>query len=162
MTLVQKGKLIGIDHGLKRIGLAVSDLSWLVARELSILNRRSKAEDFERLNRIAAEQNAVAFVIGMPYNADMPEGVHQQADTVRLWAERFSETTHLPIVFWDEQLTSVDATALARQKRRKPTDAIDDLAARLMLQSYLDALRDGLAAAPTLSPPTETETDDEQ
>jgi len=64
--LPHKGRLIGIDHGLKRIGLAVSDLSWLVARELSILNRRSKAEDFERINRIAAEQKAIAFVVGMP------------------------------------------------------------------------------------------------
>ncbi len=159
--LPHKGRLIGIDHGLKRIGLAVSDLSWLVARELSVLNRRSKAEDFERLNRVASEQKAVAFVVGMPYNADVPEDVYQQADTVRLWAERFAETTKLPIVFWDEQLTSVDALMLARQKRRKPTDPIDDLAARLMLQSYLDALRDGLASAPP-EPSAETDTPDEQ
>ncbi len=160
--LPHKGRLIGIDHGLKRIGLAVSDLSWLVARELSILNRRSKAEDFERINRIAAEQKAVAFVVGMPYNADMPEGVHQQADTVKLWAERLAQTTDLPIAFWDEQLTSVDAAALARQKRRKPSDPIDDLAARLMLQSYLDALRDGLAPAPILESSPKTDTPDEE
>jgi RNase H-fold protein (predicted Holliday junction resolvase) len=56
----------------------------------------------------------------------------------------------LPIVLWDEQLTSVDAVEIARRQRRKREAPIDDLAARVMLQSYLDALRDGLAAPPAL------------
>lgn len=142
------GRLLGIDHGIKRIGIAVSDLSWLVARELVVIGRKSKAEDFARINHIATEQKAVAVVIGLPTDLDVPDGVHTQADTVRLWATRFGETTSLPIIFWDEQLTSVDAVAIARTQRRKPDAPIDDLAARVMLQSYLDALRDGLATAP--------------
>lgn len=145
-----KGKLLGIDHGLKRIGVAVSDASWLVARELAVINRKSKAEDFARLNQIAVEQQVVALVIGLPSNLDLPEGVHSQADTVRLWVERFAQTTTLPMVLWDEQMTSVDAQELSRQKRRKVTDPIDDLAARVILQSYLDALHDGLAEPPPL------------
>ncbi len=140
------GRLIGIDHGIKRIGLSVSDLSWAVARELLILKRRSKVEDFERLNRIAAEQQAAAFVLGVPHNEPAYEGQHTQADTVRLWAQRFSETTALPIIYWDEQMSSHDALAIARQQKRKIGQPIDDLAARVILQSYLDALRDGLAA----------------
>ena len=140
------GKLLGIDHGLKRIGIAVSDQTGLTARELTIIQRRSRAEDFERINRIAAQEKVIAFIVGLPANEH--QAGHTQADTVRLWAERFQQTTDLPLLFWDEQLTSLDASQLARQKKRKPTDPIDDLAARLMLQSYLDAVRDGLAAAP--------------
>ena len=139
------GKLLGIDHGMKRIGVAVCDASRLVARELTIIKRKSKKEDFDEINRIAAEENVVGIIIGVPLSYDVAPGVHTQADTVRLWAERFSATTDLPILLWDEQFSSEDAKELAKLKRRKNTDHIDDLAARIILQSYIDALRDGLA-----------------
>jgi putative Holliday junction resolvase len=147
------GRLIGIDHGMKRIGLAVSDASRLVARELMIITRRSKQEDFDRINRVAAELNAVGFVIGLPADQQRQGDTYTQAERIRIWTERFALTTVLPITFWDETLTSADAVAVARQKRRKPGDPIDDLAARLMLQSYLDGLRDGLADPPDDYPP---------
>ncbi len=146
--MAHSGRLLAIDHGIKRIGLAVSDFSWLIARELMVINRKSRKEDFELLNRIAEEQHAVAIVIGLPSNLDIDEGVHTQADTVRLWVERFAEMTDLPIVMWDEQMSSVDAQEFSRQRKRKVTDPIDDLAARIILQSYMDALREGLAQAP--------------
>lgn len=142
------GKLLGIDHGLKRIGLAVCDESRLVARELTIINRKSKAEDFARINHIAAEQRVVAFVVGIPTNYEAAPGAYLQADKVKTWVGHLAETTTLPIMLWDEQLTSEDAHELARQKRRKLDAPIDDLAARLILQSYIDALRDGLAEGP--------------
>ncbi|NWF68696.1 MAG: Holliday junction resolvase RuvX [Chloroflexi bacterium] len=141
-------RLMALDHGLKRIGVAVCDASGLVARELCIIERKSKAEDFARLNQIAAEQLVEAIVIGLPHNPQAQPGQYTQADTVRLWKERFAQTTSLPIIFWDEQLTSQDARELAIRQRRKPRDPLDDLAARVILQSYLDALRDGLAEAP--------------
>jgi putative Holliday junction resolvase len=146
--MTHTGRLLGIDHGIKRIGLAVSDFSWLIARELMVINRKSRKVDFELLNRIIEEQHAVAIVIGLPSNLDLDAGVHTQADTVRLWVERFAETTDVPIILWDEQMSSVDAQELSRQRKRKVTDPIDDLAARLILQSYMDALREGLAHAP--------------
>jgi putative holliday junction resolvase len=142
------GKLLGIDHGMKRIGIAVCDDSRLIARELTIINRKSKAEDFARINHIAAEQRVMAFVVGIPTNHEGAPGVYSQADKVRTWVAHLTETTNLPIVLWDEQLTSEDAHELARQKRRKLDAPIDDLAARLILQSYIDALRDGLAEPP--------------
>lgn len=142
-------RLIGIDHGDARIGIAVSDRALLTARELTIIERKSKREDFARINAIAAEQEATAFVVGMPSDFDTPDGVeYTQADKVRVWAERFKETTTLPIIFWDEQLTTVDAHELARRLKRPARARVDDLAARVMLQSYLDALRDGLAQLP--------------
>ncbi len=139
------GRLLCIDHGLKRIGIAVCDASHIVATELTILQRKSKREDFETINRITAEQGVIGIIIGLPTNLEATPGTHTQADTVKLWTERFSETTDLPVMFWDEQLSSQDAALIARQKKRKSTDPIDDLAARVILQSYLDAHRDGLA-----------------
>lgn len=144
------GKLLGIDHGIARIGLAVSDPLGIAARALRIVERTSKVEDFALINRIARDEQVVAVVIGIPYN-DAPQGVHTQADTVRLWGERYSKTTRLPIVYWDEQLTSEDAKELAKLQKRSPRDPIDDLAAQLILQSYLNALSDGLATLPSHS-----------
>lgn len=147
-------KLLGIDHGLKRIGLAVSDATGLVARELSVINRKSNREDFEKLNRIAAEQKVSGIVVGLPINSDALPGEYTQADTVKKWVERFSQTTPLPITLWDEQLTSADAREISIRQGRDRREAIDDLAARVMLQSYLNAVRDGLV------PPAASTTED--
>lgn len=142
-------RLIGVDHGLARIGVAVSDRAGLTAREYTIIERKSKRDDFERLNRIASEQEAGAFIVGLPSDFDTPDDVaYTQADRVRAWVEHFRQATTLPIVLWDEQLTTVDAHELARRLRRPPRARVDDLAARVMLQSYLDAVRDGLAEPP--------------
>lgn len=142
-------KLLAIDHGLKRIGLAVSDESGLVARELAVITRKSNREDFEQINRIAAEQRVAGIVVGIPERDELDTDGTTPADRVRRWIERFAQTTPLPIVSWDENLTSVDARELSISKGRKARDPIDDLAARVILQSYLDALRDGLAELPS-------------
>jgi putative pre-16S rRNA nuclease len=141
-------RLIGIDHGLARIGVAVSDRVGLTARELAIVERKSKREDFARLNAIAAEQNAAAFIVGLPTDNEAPEGVYTQEMRVRTWVEQFKAATALPIILWDEQLTTIEAHELAHRLKRPPRAHVDDLAARLILQSYLDAVRDGLAEPP--------------
>lgn len=143
-----KGRLLGIDHGLKRIGLAVSDVSGLVASELSVLNRKTNREDFAQINRISDEQKVIGIVVGLPINSDAKPGEYTQADTVRRWVERFGETSPLPITLWDEQLTSMDAREMSIRQGRNRRDPIDDLAARVMLQSYLDAVKAGLAEPP--------------
>src|SRR5690606_6487635 len=135
-------------HGIKRIGLAVSDRSWLVSRELMIIRRTTREADFAKINAAAAQHRVCAIVVGLPSDEFRAEGEHTQADTVRLWTERLQATTPLPVIFWDEQMSSEEAKPLARRARR-PLDApIDDLAARAILQSYLNALRDGLAPDP--------------
>ena len=141
---MNKGKLLGIDHGIKRIGIAVCDGLRLSVRELTVIRRRSRHEDFARINAIAQEEGVVGIVVGLPVNFDAPPDQQTQADTVRLWVDRLLDTTELPVILWNEQFSSEDAKALARQKRRKPTDPIDDLAARVILQSYIDSLHDGL------------------
>ena len=149
------GRLLGVDHGLKRLGLAVCDASWLVARELAIIPRRSRAEDFDRIRHIVAQQQAAAIIVGVPTNYEAHPGQQDQAATVRKWAARLAEATALPVLLWDEQLSTSDARDLARQQRRKPGAPVDDLAARVILQSYIDAVRDGLAKPPAFVPPTE-------
>lgn len=146
------GRLIGIDHGIKRIGVAVSDAMGISARELTVINRTSRAEDFAKLNELAQQENAIGFVIGIPQNPNAPDDVHTQADTVNLWIERFRETTTLPIATVSEYLTSEEARQIAIEKKRKPQDPIDDLAARIILQSFLDALSYDSATFP---PPTD-------
>lgn len=146
MTL--RGRLIGVDHGLARLGIAVSDRSGFLARELGVIERRSRREDFATLERIAVEQAAIGWVIGLPSTIDDRDGAYPQAAKVQTWVDRLRAETPLPIVLWDEQLTTVDAHEMARRLRRPPRAPVDDLAARVMLQSYLDALRDGLADAP--------------
>lgn len=141
------GKLMGIDHGLSRIGIAISDALGISATERLIIDRTSKQADFAIINQLAQEENIVAFIIGVPYS-DAPEGVFTQADKVRNWIGYFQETTPLPIITWDESLTSDEAREIARIQKRAMTDPIDDLAARVILQSYLDAVKDGTASPP--------------
>lgn len=145
-------KLLAIDHGLKRIGLAVSDESGLVARELAVITRKSNREDFEQINRIAAEQRVTGIVVGVPERDEVETDGTTPADRIRRWIDRFAQTTTLPIVTWDENLTSVDARELSIRKGRKARDPIDDLAARVILQSYLDAAQDGISEFPNVSP----------
>lgn len=134
-----KGRLIGLDHGSKRIGLAVSDASGVVARELAIVQRTTRAKDFERILAIAEREGACGFVVGVPYNPNAPPGVHLQADKVKRWIERLRSCTDLPIAEESEYLTSEEARRLARQQNRNPAKPVDDLAARVILQSYLDS-----------------------
>lgn len=141
------GKLLGIDHGIARIGIAVSDAMGISARELDVLERTSKKADFAHINDLAAQEDVVAIIVGIPHN-DAPDGTYTQADTVRLWIERFSATTNLPIITWDEQMTSEEAKEIAKLQNRSPRDPVDDLAARVILQSYINAVNDGLATPP--------------
>lgn len=141
------GKLLGIDHGLARIGIAVSDALGVTARELQIIERTSREEDFERIKRIAHQENVIALVVGIPYN-EAPDGVHKQEETVRLWITRLRKAIDLPIIEWDEQLSSQEAQEIAKRMGRSTYEHIDDLAARIILQRYLDAVADGLTTLP--------------
>ena len=138
------GRLIGIDHGLKRIGVATCDALGIVATEYTIIENTNDDQIFEQLQSIANQEFAVAFVVGIPLSDLHPE----QAEIVQEWATKLDESTPLPVLLWDEQLSSRDAKMLAKQKKRKPNAPIDDLAARVILQSYIDAVQDGLAEPP--------------
>ena len=142
------GRLIGIDHGEKRIGIAVSDALGISARELEILTSVSTEEDFARIRTIAEREGATGIVVGVPVNPNAPAGIRTQADAVREWIVEMGLAIPLPIVEVSEYLTSDEARRLAKSQKRAPREDIDDLAARIILQSFLDALSYGSSTFP--------------
>lgn len=136
------GKLLGIDHGLKIIGLATCDPTGLIAAPYGILERKSKQEDFGYLNRVIAQERIVGIILGLPPRPPDFEGF-AQADKVKNWAQYLLGAVSVPIHFWDEGLSSVDAETLLHMAGKRSTQRIDAYAATVILQSFLDALREG-------------------
>ncbi|NDJ84611.1 MAG: Holliday junction resolvase RuvX [Chloroflexi bacterium] len=136
------GRLLGIDHGLKYLGFATCDPTGLIATPLQVLERRSKREDFAIVNEIIAAQRSVAIVLGLPPRP--PDFVgYSQADTVRNWAKHLWHAVHIPIYLWDEGFSSVDAEAALQSAGKRPPGRIDAHAAAVILQTFLDAIREG-------------------
>jgi putative holliday junction resolvase len=133
------GKLLGLDVGLSRIGVAVCDPLQLRARPLTIVGRASRREDFERLARLVRVEEAQAIICGLPLNMDGSEG--DQARTVRKWAMRLAHALRallghpVPIIFWDERLSSFAAQEFDAETSAFGEDAV---AAAVILQRYLD------------------------
>lgn len=136
------GRLLGIDHGLKYIGLATCDRIGLIATPLRVIKRTSKKADFAILNQIIAEETIVGIVLGLPPRP--PDFVgHSQSDTVRLWAQRLAAVVTLPVYLWDEGLSSVDAIEQLIETGKRLPDRVDAYAAATILQSFLDSIRSG-------------------
>jgi putative Holliday junction resolvase len=148
------GRLLGVDLGARRIGIAVGDLETGTASPFVTLSRGKKiADDVATLSRLAAEQRATVLVVGLPLDMDGGEG--PQAILTREWAEAVAAATGLSLRFRDERLTSVRAehrigTAGRGRSGGPPSAArrdahrarIDKEAAALILQDDLDATRD--------------------
>lgn len=136
-------KLIGMDIGERRIGLAVSDDLWLTAQPKGVYKRSGEVKDIDYLISLAAEEGAVAFVAGLPKRTTGEEG--PEAVKVRAFARRLEERSGIPVRFTDERFTTVIAHNLllsADTTREKRRQVIDKLAATLILQTYLDVNRD--------------------
>lgn len=136
------GRLIGIDAGTKTLGLALSDVTRTIASAHSTLRRTKFAADAKQLLAIAAEHGAAGFVLGLPANLDGSEGPRAQA--TRAFARNLNALSPLPILLWDERLTTREAERMlidADTSRRRRADVIDKLAATLILQGALDRMR---------------------
>jgi putative Holliday junction resolvase len=144
-TPAAPGKLMALDVGMSRIGVAVCDPLWLSVRPLTVVQRRSRNEDFAVLARLASTQEVQAVICGLPLNMDGSEGA--QAQTVRTWAMRLAQALRallgrpLPVIFWDERLTTFAAQALLAAGSTEAGE--DAVAAAILLQGYLDARRSG-------------------
>ncbi len=133
-------RYLALDLGDRRIGIAISDRSGMLARSLEVLRRASRAADFAHIAALVAEHHAEAIVVGLPLNMDGTEGA--QAAWVRDYSAALAETLDLPLHLWDERLTTVEAADIMRaQGRRADKQWIDAVAAAVILQSYLDAQR---------------------
>lgn len=132
------GRLMALDVGEKRVGVAVCDEMQTLASPLAVLLRRSLAEDVERLRAMAVEQRAAGLVIGHPLNADGAAG--QQARQAARYGHRVANALGLPVVLWDEYGSSEEAARrlahAPKSRRRAPLDAE---AAAVILQDYLDS-----------------------
>ncbi len=132
-------RILGIDHGDVRIGLALSDETGTVARPWQIIRHTSRAADAATIARLAAEQEAAKIVVGLPTGDDGQTG--HQGRKVQRWAEALAEATTIPVDFWDESLSSIEASDLRSKRKSKHGQPIDAEAAAIILQSYLDAHR---------------------
>jgi len=136
------GRLIGIDAGTKTLGLSLSDARRTIASPMETIVRRKFTEDAARLLALAADHDIKGFVLGFPINLDGSEGPRAQA--TRALARNINKLCGLPILLWDERLTTALAERMliaADQSRKRRAEVIDKLAATLILQSALDRLR---------------------
>ena len=135
--------VLGIDYGSRRMGLAVSDLSYTIATPYKILYRREISADMAELRKIMAEKEIGAVVMGLPLQMNGEEG--EIAAEVRKFAAILEENFKFPVLLWDERLSSsamenflIKEADLSRKKRAKVLDAS---AAAYILQGVLDALK---------------------
>lgn len=137
-------RVLGVDHGEKRIGLAISDATGMIARPLSVIEHISRAVDAAQVAAAAADHEAELIVIGQSFDE---EG---RANLAGRRAGRFAEAlktqTALRIVLWDESMSTADAREFRREagaSHKKRRGHLDEAAAAVLLQSYLDAQRPG-------------------
>jgi putative Holliday junction resolvase len=136
-----KTRILALDVGKRRIGLAVSDPLGLTAQGLPNLVRTRKRADMDALARLAAEREVGLLLVGNPINMSGKEG--RQSGWVREFAEALERRTGLPVKLWDERLTTVEASRVLRSSGigiEKRAAAVDRLSAVILLQSYLDSL----------------------
>lgn len=136
------GRLLGIDHGIQVLGFATCDAIGLIATPHSIRHRTSKVEDFAYINRLIEQERIAAIVLGLPPRPPDFEG-YSQSDTVRLWGQHLVQAVNVPVYLWDEGLSTVDAGESLRQSGKHLPERLDAYAAAVILQTFLDALRDG-------------------
>ncbi|WP_210527460.1 Holliday junction resolvase RuvX [Rubellimicrobium arenae] len=140
-ALPRDGAVAGLDLGTVTIGVALSDLRRRVATPLETLRRKKFTLDAARLLEIAASRDLKGFVLGLPINMDGSEG--PRAQSTRAFARNLERLTDLPIMFWDERLSTVAAERAlleADTSRRRRAEIIDSVAAGFILQGLLDRL----------------------
>ncbi len=135
------GRVLALDFGKRRIGLAVSDELGITAQGLETLQRTNIREDLERLTQLLVDRNVSLILMGNPLHMSGAAG--RQADYVRDFASRLNAVTGVPVQFWDERLTTVAAQRVLKESGigiQKRAQAVDRLAAVILLESYLDSL----------------------
>jgi putative Holliday junction resolvase len=133
-------RILGIDHGTKRIGLAISDELGVIAQPLEFVLAEPFDKFLARLKEIIRAKEVELLLVGMPRNMDGSYG--PAALKVQEFVAVLKETVGIPIKLWDERLTSAQANRFLIQadvRREKRKEKVDKTAAAILLQSYLDA-----------------------
>src|SRR5579872_4398581 len=135
------GRILALDVGRKRIGLAISDPLGITAQGLPNLVRTNKRADLSALEQLVQEREVGLILMGNPINMRGSEG--RQSGWVREFAGAMESRMGIPVKLWDERLTSVEAGRVLRSSGisiEKRAAAVDRLSAVILLQSYLDSL----------------------
>jgi putative Holliday junction resolvase len=139
--LMKRTRILALDYGTKRIGVALSDeLGW-TAQPLETFERRTLDQDLTHIGELVSAHDVERVILGFPLQLDGREGPAAQA--MREFAARLEESLSVPLVLWDERMTTKAAEDLliaADVSRKKRKGAVDRIAAALLLQSYLAAL----------------------
>jgi putative holliday junction resolvase len=133
-------KTLGLDVGTKTIGVAVSDALGWTAQGITTIRRSTQEEDFIKLDEIIKEHEVSSIVVGLPKN--MNGTIGPSGEFCRVFAEDIKEHTGLPIIMWDERLSTMAAEKMlvgADVSRKKRKKVIDKMAAVMILQGYLDS-----------------------
>ena len=138
-------RLLGLDIGSKTIGLALSDVTLMLASPAETLRRGKFADDVETLNSLIAAEDVGGLVLGLPVEMSGAEG--PRAQSVRQFAENLLERMDLPLAFWDERLSTAAVERVlideADMTRKRRADVVDKMAAAYILQGALDAISSG-------------------
>ena len=135
-------KKIGLDIGTVRIGIATSDILGMFASSYEVYRRRNLFLDAKYMAELAEKLDADTFVIGLPLKLSGEEG--ESVKMVKEFAEELKKYSSLPIVFMDERLSTVSAERIlieSNMRREKRKNVIDQVAAEIILQNYLDKLK---------------------
>ncbi len=144
MPVQLPGRILALDVGTRRIGLAVSDPLGITAQGLDTLQRKNKRTDLERLEAVIRRYQVRELVVGLPLRMSGAEGI--QAEKMAAFAEELRRRFQLPVHLWDERLTSAEANRLLREAElsiEKRAKAVDRMAAVLILQNFLESRRSG-------------------
>jgi len=133
---------MAIDLGDKRIGIALSDPTCMIAAGFGFINRSSRISDFEKIGQIVQEKNVFQIIVGLPTLPSGKEG--SRAAWARDYASDLASSIGIEVNLWDESFTTIDAEASLRSRgtsKGRRRDMIDAVAAAFILQSYLDTIR---------------------
>ena len=142
MNRSSSSRIMAIDLGDLRIGIALSDPSWTIASGYGVIKRSSRQSDFDKIGHIAEENNVLRIVVGLPTLPSGEEGT--RAAWARDYASSLSSALGILVRLWDESLTTVDAEASMRERgysQNRRRERVDSVAAAFILQSYLEFIR---------------------
>ncbi|MFZ0212663.1 MAG: Holliday junction resolvase RuvX [Candidatus Acidiferrales bacterium] len=143
----QSRRILAIDYGRRRIGLAISDELRLTASPLAIIERKNRREDMRRLREIVRKNGVGLILVGSPVHLGGHAG--EMAEEAARFAERIRKELGLPVELRDERLTSWEAEEIAKEvlDRKDAKKNIDSMAAAILLREHLDESRNGKPAA---------------
>lgn len=145
-ALPPRGALMGIDPGEKRIGIAVSDVSRLIASSLETITRAKFATDAAAILKLFDARQCAGFVVGLPLNMDGSSG--PAAQSARAFARNLLAQRDAPLLLWDERLSTAAVTRTLIEgdaSRKRRGEVVDKMAAAYMLQGALDAMQERAA-----------------